>query len=174
MIITSVLYKAEDHLVNMRILHNKRKQLDTHFTFTYTLFRFKVSTFLGPYLSILRRHYTNAGLVIIVCCCRCGLASNVRNMSRLWTWINCKWKWWVHQVGCVYYVHHYVTMMHGPQIIKFMRIFRNKMRNVILPPLCTWDLLSSGLLRGLGWQLVTDVSGKPFVPIVKGQAVQVL
>jgi hypothetical protein len=32
------------------------------------------------------------------------LASNARNMSRLWTLIKCKWKWSVYQVGCVYYV----------------------------------------------------------------------
>jgi hypothetical protein len=31
-------------------------------------------------------------------------ASNARNMSRHWTSIKCKWKWSVHQVGCVYYV----------------------------------------------------------------------
>jgi hypothetical protein len=56
-------------------LRNKHNQLDTHFTFTYTLLRFKVSTCFGHYLSIIRRHYTNATLVTIVCSCRCGLVS---------------------------------------------------------------------------------------------------
>jgi hypothetical protein len=53
-------------------LRNKQNQLDTIFIFTYTLSRFKVSTCFGHYLPIFRRHYKNAGLVIIVC--RCGLA----------------------------------------------------------------------------------------------------
>jgi hypothetical protein len=110
----------------LRVKHN---QLDTHFTFTYTLLRFKVLTFFGHYLPIIKRQYTNAALVTIVCSCRCGLiwyqptstiahespklhscsvswwwASNARNMSRHWTSIQCEWKWSVYQVGCVYYV----------------------------------------------------------------------
>jgi hypothetical protein len=36
------------------------------FTFTITLWRFKLSTCFGHYLPIIRRHYTNAALVIIV------------------------------------------------------------------------------------------------------------
>jgi hypothetical protein len=88
---------------------NKHNQPDTHFTFTYTLLRFKVSTCFGYYLPIFRRHYTNADLVTIVCSCRCGLVSgcgktSARNISRLWTLIKCKCKWNVYQVGCVYYV----------------------------------------------------------------------
>jgi hypothetical protein len=37
-------------------LRNKHNQLDTHFTFTYTLLRIEVSTCFGHYLSIFRRH----------------------------------------------------------------------------------------------------------------------
>jgi hypothetical protein len=58
-------------------LRNKHNQLDTLFTFTCTLLRFKVSTCFGQFLPIFRRHYTNAGLVIIVCGCRCGLVSEM-------------------------------------------------------------------------------------------------
>jgi hypothetical protein len=36
---------------------------------------FSVSTCFGHYLPILRRQYTNAELVTIVCSCRCGLVS---------------------------------------------------------------------------------------------------
>jgi hypothetical protein len=36
---------------------------------------FNVSTCFGHYLPILRRHYTDAELVVIVCSCRCGLVS---------------------------------------------------------------------------------------------------
>jgi hypothetical protein len=59
--------------------------------FHYTLLRFKFSTCFGHYLPIFRRHYMNAGLVTIVCSCKCGLISGCG-------------KWSVHQVGCVYYV----------------------------------------------------------------------
>jgi hypothetical protein len=68
------------------LLRNKHNQLDTHFTFTFTLLRFKVSTCFGHYLPIFRRHYTYAGLVTIVCSCRCGLVLGCGN------------------TGCVYYV----------------------------------------------------------------------
>jgi len=34
------------------------------------------------------------------------------------------------------------------------------------------DLRSSGMLRVVDWQLITDVSGHPIDPIFKGQAVQ--
>jgi hypothetical protein len=44
-------------------------------TSLFALLRFTVSTCLGHYLPILRRHYTNAGLVTVVCGCRCGLVS---------------------------------------------------------------------------------------------------
>jgi hypothetical protein len=47
-------------------LRNKHNQLDTHFTLTITLLRFKVSTCFGHYLPIIRRHYTNAALVTVV------------------------------------------------------------------------------------------------------------
>jgi hypothetical protein len=47
-------------------LRNKHNQLDTHFTFTNTLLKFKVSTCFWHYLSIFRRHYTNADLVTVV------------------------------------------------------------------------------------------------------------
>jgi hypothetical protein len=39
------------------------------------LFRFKASTCFGHHLPILRRYYTNAVLVSVVCSCRCGLFS---------------------------------------------------------------------------------------------------
>ena len=48
------------------------------------------------------------------------------------------------------------------------------MRDFRLPPRCKRDLRSSGILRGVDWQLVTDVSVQPIGPIFKGQAVQVL
>ena len=35
-----------------------------------------------------------------------------------------------------------------------------------------WDLRSSGMLYGVGWYLVTDISGQPIAPIFNGQAVQ--
>jgi hypothetical protein len=34
-----------------------------------------------------------------------------------------------------------------------------------------WDIRLSGMLCGVDWWLVTDVSGQPICPIVKGQAV---
>jgi hypothetical protein len=56
-----------DHKKGETYLHNKYNQLDTHFTYTITLFRFKVSICFGHYLSVIRRHYRNAALVTIVC-----------------------------------------------------------------------------------------------------------
>jgi hypothetical protein len=44
-------------------------------TSLFTLLRFTVSTCFVHYLPILRRHYTNAGLVTVVWGCRCGLVS---------------------------------------------------------------------------------------------------
>jgi hypothetical protein len=44
-------------------------------TSLFTLLSFTVSTCFGHCLPILRRHYTNAGLVTVVCGCRCGLVS---------------------------------------------------------------------------------------------------
>jgi hypothetical protein len=44
-------------------------------TSLFTLLRFTVSTCFGHYLPILKRRYTNAGLVTVVCGCRCGLVS---------------------------------------------------------------------------------------------------
>jgi hypothetical protein len=114
-------------------LRSKHNQLDTHFTFTYTLIRFKVSTCFRHYLPIFRRHYMNAYLVTVVCGCSCGLVSEcsrdqpttttVHNSHQIcvrvvppedrrvtpetcrdWNLIKCKWKWSVYQVGCVYYV----------------------------------------------------------------------
>jgi hypothetical protein len=52
----------------LRHIYNQR---DAHFTFTYTLLRFTLST---CFLPIFRRHYTKADLVTIVRSCRCGLA----------------------------------------------------------------------------------------------------
>jgi hypothetical protein len=48
-------------------LHNKHNQLETHFTFTYALLRFKVSTCFGRYLSIFRRQFWWLLLVEIIC-----------------------------------------------------------------------------------------------------------
>jgi hypothetical protein len=59
----SVLVKMRNVSDKLRNQHN---QLDTDFTFTYALLRFKVSTCFGHYLPIFRRHYTNANLVTIV------------------------------------------------------------------------------------------------------------
>jgi hypothetical protein len=59
----------------LKYLSNKHNQLHAHFTFTYTSLIFNVSTCFGHYLPILRRHYTDAELVTIVCSCRCGLVS---------------------------------------------------------------------------------------------------
>jgi hypothetical protein len=39
-----------------------------------------------------------------------------------------------------------------------------------VPPLCKWDLHSSGMLRSTDWLLITDVSGQPICTIFKGQA----
>jgi hypothetical protein len=36
----------------------------------------------------------------------------------------------------------------------------------------SWDLRSSGVLRGVVWQFYVDVSGQPNGPIFKGQEVQ--
>jgi hypothetical protein len=54
-----------------RKLCNKPNQPDTHFTFTSTLLVYNVWTCFGHYLPIIRRHYTNVDLVIVVCSCRC-------------------------------------------------------------------------------------------------------
>jgi hypothetical protein len=48
------------------LLRNKHNQLDTHFTFTFTLLRFKVSTCFWHCLPIIRRHYMKEALVTIV------------------------------------------------------------------------------------------------------------
>jgi hypothetical protein len=42
-------------------------------------------------------------------------------------------------------------------------------RDVRLPPQCKWDIRSSGMLRGVYWWLVTDVSGQPIGLVFKGQ-----
>jgi hypothetical protein len=47
--------------------------------------RFKVSTCFGHYLPIFRRHYMNAGLVTIVCSCRCGLVSGCGSLPKIAT-----------------------------------------------------------------------------------------
>ena len=36
------------------------------------------------------------------------------------------------------------------------------------------DLQCTGMLRSIDWQLVTDVSGQPKGPAVKGEAVQLI
>jgi hypothetical protein len=50
--------------------------------FHYTLLMFNVSTCFGHYLPILRRHYTDAELVTILCSCRCGLVSGYRTWDQ--------------------------------------------------------------------------------------------
>jgi hypothetical protein len=50
-------------------------------TSLFTLLWLTVSTCFGHYLPILRRHYTNAGLVTVVCSCRCGLVSGCGNIN---------------------------------------------------------------------------------------------
>ena len=47
------------------------------------------------------------------------------------------------------------------------------LRGFRLPLPCIWDLRSSGMLRSVGWYLVTEVSGHSVGPIVKGTAGQV-
>jgi len=37
-----------------------------------------------------------------------------------------------------------------------------------LPSRCSWGLCASRMLRGVAWQLVTDVSGQPVGPLLKG------
>jgi hypothetical protein len=39
-------------------------------------------------------------------------------------------------------------------------------------PRCSCGISSTCMLRGVGWRLVTDVSGQPIDPIFKGQAVR--
>ena len=46
------------------------------------------------------------------------------------------------------------------------------MRDFRLTPRCKWDLRSSRILRRVDWYLVTDDSGQPSGPILKGEAVQ--
>jgi len=41
------------------------------------------------------------------------------------------------------------------------------MRDFRLPPRSTWELRSSGVLRGEQWQFLTDVSGQPIDPILR-------
>jgi hypothetical protein len=59
-------------------------------------------------------------------------------------------------------------------IMKFcLRVFKQKtgIRDFVLLPRCKWDLHSSGMLRSFE-MIVTDISGRPTNPILKGQAVQ--
>jgi hypothetical protein len=44
-------------------------------------------------------------------------------------------------------------------------------RDFRLPQLRSWRLRSSEMLRGLGWELITDVSEQPLCPISKFQPV---
>jgi hypothetical protein len=43
----------------------------------------------------------------------------------------------------------------------------NILRDFRLPPPCSWGLRSSGMLRSVDWQLVTEVSGQPIGPIFR-------
>jgi hypothetical protein len=61
---TNPKYKIPRRSVLWRNKHNQR---DIHFTLTYTLLRFKDSTYFGHYLLIFRRHYTNTDLVAVLC-----------------------------------------------------------------------------------------------------------
>jgi hypothetical protein len=46
------------------------------------------------------------------------------------------------------------------------------LRGFRLPPQSRWDLRSSGLLRGVYWQFLTDMSGQHICPILKSQEMQ--
>jgi hypothetical protein len=54
----------------------------------------------------------------------------------------------------------HTTMSHTFDIISETNI----LRHFRLPPPCSWGLRSSGMLRSVGWQLVTEVSGQPIDP----------
>jgi len=58
-------------------------------------------------------------------------------------------------------------------VIKFLVlcIYQSKfyMLEFRLPPRCRRDLRSSGILRSLEWQFLTDVAVQPIFPIFKGQ-----
>ena len=45
------------------------------------------------------------------------------------------------------------------------------LRNFSLLQNCSLGFLSRGMLRGVGWYLITDVSGQPIDPIFKSQIV---
>jgi hypothetical protein len=49
---------------------------------------------------------------------------------------------------------------------------RDVRRTIIVSSDLYRDLRSSGVLRSVDWQVVTDVSGQPLGPTCKGQAVQ--
>jgi hypothetical protein len=105
-----------------KLINNNNNNIRNHLIHTshFTLLRFTDSTCFGHYLPLLRRHYTNAGLVTVVCGCRCGLVSGCGNMSRLWTAI----KWNVKCVSSWYcLLRNYVTMIHGQQNIKYVTTF---------------------------------------------------
>jgi hypothetical protein len=66
------------------VVHGKKYiyiyKLDTHFTFTYTLLRFSVSTCFGHYLPIIRRQYTDTDLVTIGAVVDVGWSQDVRRL----------------------------------------------------------------------------------------------
>jgi hypothetical protein len=77
----------------------------------FTLLRFTVSTCFGHYLPILRRLYTKAGFVTVVCGCRCGLVSGCGK-----TTVKCVSSWY-----CL--LGNYVTIIHGQLNIKYGYLF---------------------------------------------------
>jgi hypothetical protein len=67
------VYRETQYFCNHVI--NTTNLIHTRFTFNYTLLRFEALTCFGHYLPIFRRHYTNAGLVTVVCGSRWGFVS---------------------------------------------------------------------------------------------------
>jgi len=53
----------------------------------------------------------------------------------------------------------------------FTFIINWDVRDFRLLPRCRWGLRSSTLLRSVGWQLLTEVSGKYISPTFKGQLI---
>jgi hypothetical protein len=56
--------------------------------------------------------------------------------------------------------------------IKVIALICSSQSGCKAPPRCSCGLRSSGILRGVGWYLTTDVSGQHMSPVAKGQAVQ--
>jgi hypothetical protein len=71
----------------------------------------------------------------------------------------------VYQVGFSSNEHH----IYAPFKVTNLNTLHS-MRDTRLSKLYSSGLLSSGMLHGLGWQFLTDVSGQHIGPIVNGQA----